>query len=251
MGHSIWMAALGASLVTGLGGVLLAALALTLSDRLLKAVLPLAVSFATGSLLAAAFLDMLPEVSLALPGQRGFLAVLAGILLLHILERLLLWRHCHESHCGLHPSTRPIVLLGDGLHNFVDGLAIAAAFSVSWATGLGITLAILAHEIPQELGDFAVLLQSGMSRGNALRWNAAISLTSVLGTLLGLAALGWGSHLQPYALALGAASFLYIALGDLLPAHRVPGTLRTFASRLACMGAGVAFIAWTVACHHG
>lgn len=248
--YSPWLFAILASLATGLGGVLLAGLSLVLPERLLKKGLPLAISFATGSLLAAVFLDLLPEVSHALPGHLGFTSVLGGILLLHILERTLLWRHCHESHCGLHQSTRPFVLLGDGLHNFVDGLAIAAAFSASWAAGLAVTLAVLAHEIPQELGDFAILLKSGMSRGRALTWNALLSMSSLVGTVVGLTALGWANQLQPYALALSAASFLYIALGDLLPGHRTSSSVATFLSRLACMGAGIALIAWATAGHH-
>ncbi len=247
--YSPWFLAILASLATGLGGVLLAGLALALPDRILKKALPMAISFATGSLLAAVFLDLLPEVAHALPGHAGFAVVLAGILLLHILERTLLWRHCHESHCGMHQSTRPFVLLGDGLHNFVDGLAIAAAFSASWAAGLAVTLAVLAHEIPQELGDFAILLKSGMSRGRALAWNAGLSLSSVLGAVVGLTALNWATQLQPYALALSASSFLYIALGDLLPGHRTSSSIGSFLARTACMGAGIVFILWTTGGH--
>lgn len=236
-------------MLSGMGGVLVASLFLLIPTRVRTRLLPLLISFATGSLLATVFLDLLPELTHALPGHGGLGAVLGGILGLHILERLFLWRHCHEPNCGLHGSTVSFSLLGDGLHNFVDGLTLAAAFSVSWETGLAASVAILFHEIPQEIGDFAILLNAGMKPTRALRLNALVSLSSVAGTVLGLTALSTFNQLSPYALALAAASFLYIALGDLLPSHRAPASLPWFSGRLGAMVAGIALVVWVSAQH--
>nr|WP_320131772.1 ZIP family metal transporter [uncultured Holophaga sp.] len=240
--HSPWAAALGASLATGLGGVLVAGLSLRLPDRLLKKALPLSLSFATGALLGAVFLDLLPELTEALPHHRGFLAVLVGILLLHLVERT--WMgHQDSSHAGsIQPGTRAIVMLGDGLHNLVDGLALAAAFSTSPAAGLAVTVAIFVHEVPHELANFALLLESGLSRRQALCLNALFSLPSLIGAAGGMVALGHFEHLAPYALALSAASFLYITLADLIPGHRKPVSHRRFAAQILLILLGVLLV---------
>jgi zinc and cadmium transporter len=239
---SLWPA-LGASLASGAGSALIAALILRLPERQWQALVPYAVSFATGSLLGVTFLDLLPHLSHALPGHAAFAWVLGGILSLHLLERLALWRHCHETGCHLHINTRSRILLGDGLHNFMDGVALAAAFQLGAATGWTLALSIAAHEIPQEMGDLALLVESGMGRARAMGWNLVSSLSSLVGTALGFWAMHVATGLEPYFLALSTAAFLSLALSDLLPLHRTPAPWRRFLLQSLCLLAGVAMLA--------
>jgi zinc and cadmium transporter len=133
------------------------------------------------------------------------------------MEKLILWRHCHLPQCDVHASAGPLLLIGDAFHNFTDGVIIAGAFLVSVPLGIATGLAVVAHEIPQELGDFAILLESGYSRGQALLYNTMSSLATLPGALLAYFFLAHMMHAVPYILLIGAASFLYIALADLTP----------------------------------
>ena len=195
--------------------------------------LPHFVSFAVGALLGAAFLGLLPH-ALAGPGVVDFhnisLAVLLGLLGFFLLEKMVLWRHCHVDHCEAHmpehahadtkktgQAAGTLILIGDGIHNFVDGVLIAAAFLTDFHLGVVTSLAVAAHEIPQEVGDFAVLLHSGFSRKKAFLYNILASLTTVVGALLGYFSLGDMQHILPYILAIAASSFIYIAVADLIP----------------------------------
>jgi zinc and cadmium transporter len=226
---------------TALGGGLsaLAASAFLLaSDRVRARVLPHMVSFATGALLAAALLGLLPHAIEAVgpQGAHGVgLAVLIGILIFFVLEKLVLWRHCHQEVCEGHipgdhhrdAASASLILIGDGFHNILDGVLIAAAFMTDLHLGVVTAIAVFAHEIPQEVGDLAILLHSGMTRGRALTLNLLTSLTSVLGGVLAYFALQPVASALPYAIALAASSFLYIAVADLIPGlHRRvdPGT---------------------------
>jgi zinc and cadmium transporter len=138
-----------------------------------------------------------------------------------VLEKLVIWRHCHDGECAVHGAAAPLVLLGDTLHNFADGVVIAAAFLAGTSLGIATAVAVIAHELPQELGDFAILIDSGYSRARALTLNAVSGLASLAGALLALGALETTRAAIPYVLALSAASFLYIATADLIPGlHR-------------------------------
>lgn len=179
--------------------------------------LPLLLAYSAGTMLAAALLGMIPRALASLPGMRGGLAVLAGLLFFFLLERLLLWHHCHDPGCQVRRTSGRLLLVGDAFHNFVDGVVIAAAYLVSPALGWATTLAVVAHEVPQEMGDYAVLLDSGVGRWPALGWNLVSALATLPGAILGYLLLAQVQALIPYMLAFSAASFLYIALGDLVP----------------------------------
>ena len=209
------------SLLGSVGAVLGAGVVLTFPERLRLSLVSNLVSYATGTLLGAVFLGLLPQALKKASPHSILVWFLGGILLFFILEKLVLWRHCHKEDCDAHTAAGPLLLFGDGLHNFVDGVMIAAAFLISVPLGVATGFAVLAHEIPQELGDFAILLNSGYSRARAFIYNLASALATLPGAFLGYY---YFSHLQqvlPYVISLGAASFLYIALVDLTPAlHR-------------------------------
>ena len=224
-------------LLGGLLSVLAAALFLVLSESLRNHLLPHLVSFATGTLLGAAFLGLLPHALAAVAGSDMHvipMTVLAGLLGFFLLEKLVLWRHCHADHCEVHApdqksrdhSTGAMILVGDGLHNFLDGILIAAAFMTDIHLGVVTSLAVAAHEIPQEVGDFAVLLHSGFSRGRAFLYNVLTSLTTVIGGVLAWFALQQMQQVLPFVLAIAASSFIYIAVADLIPTlhQRVEGS---------------------------
>ena len=223
-------------LLGGLLSVLAAALFLVLRESLRNQLLPHLVSFATGALLGAAFLGLLPHAMAAVHTQDTHvipMAVLLGLLGFFLLEKLVLWRHCHEDHCEVHApdasarksSTGTLILIGDGLHNFLDGILIAGAFLTDIHLGVVTSMAVAAHEIPQEVGDFAVLLHSGFSRGRAFFYNVLSSLTTVIGGILAYVALQDLEQILPFVLAVAASSFIYIAVADLIPTlhQRVAG----------------------------
>ena len=242
-------------LVGGVLSVLAAAVFLVLSESLRNHLLPHLVSFATGTLLGAALLGLLPH---ALEGVAGRdihaipLAVLLGLLGFFLLEKLVLWRHCHADHCEVHVpgdhdhahrrSTGTLILIGDGLHNFLDGMLIAGAFLTDIHLGIVTSLAVAAHEIPQEVGDFAVLLHSGFTRGRAFLYNILSSLTTVVGGVLAWLALQEMEAVLPYVLAVAASSFIYIAVADLIPTlhRRVEGVATV--QQITLIGVGVLLI---------
>ena len=222
--------AIGLSLVGSLGGVLVAATLLLFKDALRVRLVPWLVSFAVGTLLGVALMDLLPEALEILKPPAVFGTLLAGILTFFMFEKLVLWRHCHADHCEVHVAAAPLVLVGDGVHNFIDGAVIAAATAISVPLGISTALAVFAHEIPQEVGDFAILLSAGYSRMRALGFNILSGLTAVAGVLVASLALNTAPAVLPYFLPVAAASFLYIAMSDLIPSlHRGPferGALR-------------------------
>jgi zinc and cadmium transporter len=266
-------------LATFLGGLLSAALAslfLLLPESRRARLLPHLISFATGAMLAAALLGLLPDAVAAVgPGRiQGIGAsLLAGIALFFILEKLVLWRHCHTADCEEHgapvhghghangtaqPTAQGatsgrardqaagwIVLFGDGVHNAFDGVLIAAAFLTDVRLGVITTLAITAHEVPQELGDLAVLLHGGMRPGRALVFNVASSLTSIIGGLAGYFALQGTLDLLPYAISVAAASLIYVAVADLIPGLHRRTDPRGSIMQVVLIAAGVGVIAVT------
>ena len=218
------------------GGVLSVAAAALVMFGLPRRWLGFTVSFSTGLLLATATLHLLPEAFEAgLSPHEVFPLLLAGILGFFALEKFALWRHAHgtpDAHahqhaCENHTHTHHhghghggetvSILVGDAFHNFTDGLLIAAAFLADPALGWAATLAIIAHEVPQEAGDFAILLAAGWQRGRALFWNAFSSLAALLGGVVGYFALERALEWIPHILTIAAASFLYIAVADLMP----------------------------------
>ncbi|MBI5543346.1 MAG: ZIP family metal transporter [Deltaproteobacteria bacterium] len=247
-----------ATVIAGVASTLLAGLFLLVPERARGVALPAMVSFAIGSLLGAAFIGLLPEAFIGLGpehGERVGGVVVAGLLAFFVLEKYLLWRHCHQEPCAAHPVERSmaggLVVVGDSIHNFVDGLLIAAAFLSDPSLGFTTAAAVAAHEIPQEMGDFAVLLHSGFSRRKALLFNVGSGLAMVGGGVVGYLALAAVEQAVPYALAFAAASFVYVAAADLIPAqHRRLG-LRAGVQQLALITAGAAQIWLVHGLHHG
>lgn len=233
---------IGAALAGGAVSLLLAA-AVTYS--LLAAWLPRMVSYSVGVLLGAAFLSLLPEAfEGSADAHTSFGVVLAGILAFFVLEKAALWRHVHEhDHLGMRKPSGMLILVGDAFHNFVDGVLIAAAFLADLKLGIATTLAIMAHEIPQEVGDFAVLLAAGYDKSRALLLNLAASLASVAGGVIGYFMLEGAQAMVQYALLLAAACFIYIAVADLIPGmHRQSGA-REIGWQLALVTIGIATVA--------
>jgi len=214
----VWSIALGLSVLGSIGGLLVAGILLFFNKAVRARVVPWLVSFAVGTLLGAATLSLMPEALEHLAPERAFLVMLGGILTFFILEKLVLLRHCHDdSACEVHQSTATLVIVGDAVHTFVDGVAIAAATLVSIPTGIMTAMAAIAHEIPQEAGDFGILLAAGYSRRKALLLNAVSALGGLLGAGLMLAFGASVPGAQPYVLAFAAGNFLYVAMSDLIP----------------------------------
>lgn len=232
-------------LATLAGGVLSVLAAAAFSLALLHRWAPRLVSYAVGVLLGAAFLDLLPEAAAKLPVEQVLATCLAGVLGFFVLEKLALWRHAHAGlHAQAHETRRKpagtMILIGDALHNFVDGILIAAAFLTDPALGWAVAVGVIAHEIPQEVGDFMVLLESGWSRRAALFWNALASLAAVAGGVLGYFALSAGQAAVPYVLAVSAASFIYIAVADLIPELHRHWDFGDAVAQVSLIAAGVA-----------
>jgi zinc and cadmium transporter len=213
--------AIGLSLLGGFGGMVIASSLLLIPARARDRMVPWLVSYAVGALLGVALLELLPQalrdLSDGLAVRRVFATLLVGIISFFVLEKLALWRHCHTHECEVHGSTAPLVLLGDAAHNFLDGAVIGAAAITSVPLAVSTAVAVLAHEIPHEIGDFAILLHSGYSRGRALLFNAACALTGVVGALVAVVFLDVLPRLEPYVLSFATASFLYVAMSDLIP----------------------------------
>ena len=238
-----WIA-LGLSVLGGLGGLLIASGVLLVNDSLRSKLVPELVSYAVGALLGISMMGLLPESLASLAPARVFATLLGGILLFFILEKLVLWRHCHTHDCEVHESTVASVMIGDTFHNFVDGAVIGAAVLTSVPLGVSTAIAIAAHEIPQELGDFAILLHAGYSRQKALLLNVLSALASVAGTIGAFLAFDIVPRTLPYFLVIAASSFLYVAMADLIPGlHRGrtdAGSLR----QIVLIALGIATMVW-------
>jgi zinc and cadmium transporter len=208
---------IGFSLLGSIGALAGAALLLAFPDVTRQRLVPSLISFASGTLLGAAFLCMIPAGIRAASVRPVLVTVLIGMVLFFVLEKLVLWRHCHERDCEVHGQAAPLILIGDALHNFVDGIVIAAAFLTSVPLGITATIAIIAHEIPQEVGDFAILLDSGLPRARALVLNSLSAAATLPGAVLAYFWLAETSAAMPHILALSASSFIYIATADLIP----------------------------------
>jgi len=235
-----------ACLAGGVLSVCAAAFALVLRAKWV----PMLVSFAIGTLLAAAFLEVLPHAFDAGDPRTVAMAILGGILGFFLLEKLLLWRHSHEhgegdglAHHQEHARAGGLIVVGDTIHNFVDGILIAAAFLQSPELGLVTAVAIVAHEIPQEVGDFLVLLHSGYARSKAFALNIVSSMGSVVGGVAGYYALEGFKDWEPTLLGVVAASMIYVAVADLIPGLHKRPELRDTAQQALLIAAGVGLIA--------
>ena len=242
------------------GGLLSVLVAAALSWAARPTWVPTLISYAIGALLGAAFLEVLPHaIEAAESPEHAAMNILAGILIFFVLEKLVLWRHCHDEGCHGHGHDHHghgqaaaqehdhgrsglLILIGDTFHNFVDGVLIAAAFVESTPLGIVTAMAIIAHEIPQEAGDFLILLHSGYSRGKALAFNLLSSLATLVGGILAYFALSHMETLVPVFLALAAASMIYVAVADLIPGLHKRTELRATAQQVLLIAAGIASI---------
>lgn len=263
----LWI--LSATVLGSLASLLVAASFLALPCTARKKITPDLVAFATGALLAGALMGLIPEAiesfaqiasfghdhgheghghSEISPATRAMGTVLVGVIIFFLLEKFVRIHHCHDHHCESHKeSTAKMIIVGDALHNFIDGVLIAASFMVSIPVGVATTVAVAAHEIPQEVGDFGIFLHAGYSRKKALLMNLLSASTALAGAVIGYFALEAVSHAVPYVMALAAASFLHIALSDLGPELHNQKSHPLRHALLMALGAGV--IALTLSMH--
>jgi zinc and cadmium transporter len=188
----------------------------SLKEEILRNLLLTLVGLAAGGLMGGALFHLLPESLERMNSMTVSLYVVAGFVLFFILERILFWRHCHEENCDVHAFTY-LNLIGDGIHNFIDGATIAISFSLNIKLGLFTTLAIVLHEIPQEIGDFGILVYGGFSKLRALVFNFLSACSAILGALIGYFFTSYVSNLSFILLPFAAGGFLYIASSDLIP----------------------------------
>lgn len=249
---------IGFSLIGSLLSVIFASSFLLLSKGARNIAVPHLVSFAVGALLGASLLGLIPHAldpSFGTDPHNIGLTLLLGLIGFFVLEKLVLWRHCHHNHCNVHhpqlsdhhhdnkaKAAGTLIIVGDTIHNFVDGILIAAAFLTDVHLGIVTALAITAHEIPQELGDFVILLHSGFSRKKALLFNILSSLGTAVGAIIAYFLLADMQFLLPYILVIAASSFIYIAVADLIPGlhHKVKPS-ETF-QQISLIAAGTIFI---------
>ena len=212
----------------------------TMKEQVFRKALLLFVSFASGSLLGAAFLHLIPEALTTDTGSEvTFLAILSGILVFFVLEKSL-WKHCHELECPVHTFAY-LNLVGDGVHNFIDGVVIAASFIADISLGVATTLAVITHEIPQEIGDFGILIYGGLSKRKALSYNFLSAILAVLGATL---TYFFASSLPSLTLllAFAAGGFIYIATTDLIPELHKETSLDKSAAQFLLLVLGIALM---------
>jgi zinc and cadmium transporter len=234
--------AVGLSVLGSLGGVIVASSFLLLGEKLRTRLVPWLVSYAVGTLVGVALIALVPQALAELPARPAMFTTVLGILSFFLLEKAVIWRHCHdEEGCHVHNSAASLVIIGDAFHTFVDGAVIAAAVLTSVPLGLTTALAVAAHEIPQEVGDVAILLRAGYSRARAFTLNVLAGAGGILGAAAMVAAGNVLPQALPYVLAFAAGNFLYVAMSDLIPdLHRgAPGGAR----QVLLIAAGVLTIA--------
>jgi len=222
---------------------LVGAAGLACSRKTLDKVLHALVGFSAGSLLAGAFFHLLAESLEEMQVMEAFYLVFAGFILFFLVERFLHWHHCHEGECDVHAFSY-MILFGDAIHNFIDGLIIAASFVVGFGVGAVTTIAVISHELPQELGDFGVLVYGGFARKKALLYNLLAQMTSILGGVIGFFLVA-GTGLAVYLLPFAAGGFIYIGASDLIPElHKQASLEKTMVAFLFFL-AGIGFMALT------
>ncbi len=216
-----------------------------LKEKQLHRVLFYLIGFSAGALIGGAFLHILPEALEQNSSMFVFSWLIAGIILFFLMERYFFWRHCHEEgKCKVHSFTY-LNLVGDGFHNFLDGMMIAASFVVSVQVGVVTTLAVIFHEIPQELGDFGVLIYGGFSKSRALFFNFISALAAMVGALVGYFIAGAQSGFSSIILPITAGGFIYIATSDLIPEIHKESDLRRSTLAFVAFLCGIGFMAVT------
>lgn len=218
-------------------------LILKLTGIVRLALLPQLLSYATGTLLGAAFLGMIPSALVKEAAAPVSAAILLGIVIFFALEKLLIWRHSHDRAFASHERAGTLILVGDAVHNAADGMVIASAFLVSVPLGVAVSLAVIAHELPQELGDFVILLDAGLAPPRAFAFNMLSALPTIPAAVLGFYWLETAQAALPFVLALSSASFIYIAIGDLVPRLQGRGNGKAAIVQFALLLAGIATIA--------
>ena len=200
------------------GSVILSGSLLLLNNKELGKISTHLLYLAGGTLLSSALIGLIPEAAETLPLHEVLLWVLFGILFFFILEKIILWRTCHNQECERqNHAAAPMIIIGDAFHNAIDGVVIAASFLTSMELGLFVTLSVVLHEIPQEMGDFGILIKSGYSRKKAMFYNLLSGSSSLVAGILAYFLLDYIQVIIPYTIAIAAASFLYISLADLIP----------------------------------
>jgi zinc and cadmium transporter len=240
-------------IATAAGSLLSLLLAAILAFSARPSWVPVLVSYAIGALLGASLLEVLPEaVEIGGDIETVAQALLGGILLFFLLEKLVLWRHCHDEICEAHGGHNHhhdhgrsglMITVGDTFHNFVDGIIIAGAFLVDFRLGVVTALAIIAHEIPQEIGDFLILLHSGYTRTQALLLNFLTGVATLVGALVGYYALSMLEGWTPILLGMAGASMLYVALSDLIPGLHKRAEIGATLQQLVLIGMGIGSVA--------
>ena len=225
------------SLISFVGVVTLA-----LKDKILNKILLILIGLSAGALMGGAFLHLLPEAVEKSTGLDVYLFVLIGFILFFLIEKVLHWRHCHKGECDVH-TFHYMNLVGDSIHNFIDGLIMAASFVVSIPLGITTTIAIATHEIPQEIGDFGVLLYGGFSKKRAIMLNFVIALTAVLGGIVGYFVSKSIENIVVFILPLAAGGFIYIAATDLVPEIRKELDMKKYMATLFVFICGI-LIMW-------
>lgn len=223
---------------------LIGVITLALKEELLNRVLLILISLSAGALMGGAFIHLLPESLEKSETPDILMFVLVGFVLFFVVEKLLFWRHCHKDKCDIHTFTY-MNLIGDGVHNFIDGLIIAASFVASIPLGFTTTLAIASHEIPQEIGDFGVLIYGGMKKRRALAFNFIVALTAVIGGVVGYFASSYVEGVTTFLLPFAAGGFIYIAATDLIPEIRSVIDVRKSVTTLGVFIVGI-LLMWAV-----
>ncbi len=235
--------AVALSILGSLGGVIVASSFLLLGETLRMRMVPWLISYAVGTLVGVALVALVPEALAELPARPAMLTMAGGILSFFVLEKAVIWRHCHDDEaCHVHNTAASLVIIGDAFHTFVDGAVIAAAVVTSIPLGLTTALAVATHEIPQEVGDVAILLRAGYSRMRAFTLNVLAGAGGILGAAVMVLASRLLPQVLPYVLAFAAGNFLYVAMADLIPdLHR--GNAVGGGRQFLLIGAGIVTIA--------
>jgi len=233
----IFLATFIVSLISFVGVITLA-----LNDKILNKILLILIGLSAGALMGGAFLHLLPEAVEKSTGLNVYLFVLVGFILFFLIEKVLHWRHCHKGECDVH-TFQYMNLVGDSIHNFIDGLIMAASFVVSIPLGITTTIAIATHEIPQEIGDFGVLLYGGFSKKRAIMLNFVVALTAVLGGIVGYFVSNLIENIVVFILPFAAGGFIYIAATDLVPEIRKELDMKKYMATLFVFICGI-LIMW-------
>ncbi|MDD5356239.1 MAG: ZIP family metal transporter [Candidatus Omnitrophica bacterium] len=242
----IW--ALAASVIVSLISFV-GIISLLLKENLLNKILLLLISFSAGALIGGAFLHLIPEAVEKSGHSEVYLFVIVGFILFFILEKYLHWRHCHKGKCEIHTFTY-LNLVGDGVHNFIDGLIIGSAFVVNINFGIATSFAIIMHEIPQEIGDFGVLVYGGLNKNKALFYNFLSALMAVLGTVIGYVLANISDGFLKLLMPMAAGGFIYIASCDLIPELHKQQDIKKATLAMAVFILGVAFMYFAAIAHH-